>query len=115
MPRSARFLDRLRAAHALERTLVVIASDHGESLGEHGERTHGLFAYDATLRVPLILWAPPADSAGVIDDTRRLVDVTPTVLDLVGVAAPAALDGRSLRPRVAASNRSTIRARISRR
>ena len=83
------FLDRLRAAGALDRTLVVIASDHGESLGEHGERTHGLFAYDATLRVPLIVWAPPALRADVVAEPARLVDVMPTVLDLVGVAAPA--------------------------
>jgi arylsulfatase A-like enzyme/Flp pilus assembly protein TadD len=91
------FLDRLHAAHALDRTLVVIASDHGESLGEHGERTHGLFAYESTLRVPLILWAPTAISASSIETPARLVDVMPTVLDLVGVAAPAGLDGRSLR------------------
>ena len=47
------FLDRLRNAGALNHTFIVVASDHGESLGEHGERTHGLFAYDSTLRVPL--------------------------------------------------------------
>jgi choline-sulfatase len=91
------FLDRLRAAHALDRTLVVIASDHGESLGEHGERTHGLFAYESTLRVPLILWAPAAIPTSSTQTPARLVDVMPTVLDLVGVAAPAGLDGRSLR------------------
>jgi arylsulfatase A-like enzyme len=91
------FLARLQAAHVLEHTLVVIASDHGESLGEHGERTHGLFAYESTLRVPLILWAPPTMNASVIEMPVRLVDVMPTVLDLVGVAAPGGLDGRSLR------------------
>src|SRR5207237_7380451 len=52
-------LTQLQQARALERTLVAVAADHGESLGEHGERTHGLFAYDATVRVPLIIWAPP--------------------------------------------------------
>ena len=48
-------------------TLIVVTGDHGESLGEHGELTHGLFAYDATLRVPLVLWGPgsrPASTAG---------------------------------------------------
>ena len=93
-----RFLDRLRAAGpALERTLIVIASDHGESLGEHGERTHGLFAYEATLRVPLIAWAPAVLKPAVSAAPARLVDLAPTVLDLVGVATPANLDGRSLR------------------
>jgi tetratricopeptide (TPR) repeat protein len=91
------FLARLGAAHALERTLVVIASDHGESLGEHGERTHGLFAYESTLRVPLIMWAPPAIAPASIEAPARLVDVMPTVLDLVAVPAPRGLDGRSLR------------------
>ena len=95
------FLAKLRSASALDNTLVVIASDHGESLGEHGERTHGLFAYDATIRVPLIMWAPRHIQAGVFRDPARLIDIMPTVLDLVGVSAPAAVDGRSLRPYVA--------------
>src|SRR5262245_36003325 len=70
------FLDRLRSSGALDRTLVVITADHGESLGEHGERTHGLFAYNATLRVPLLIWAPPAVRPGVVSSPVRLVDVT---------------------------------------
>ncbi len=90
-------LDRLRAAGRLERTIVAVMADHGESLGEHGERTHGLFAYDATIRVPFIVWAPPAIAPTQISSSVRLVDVMPTVLDLVGVRAPAT-DGRSLRP-----------------
>jgi len=92
------FLNRIRAAAALENTLVVIAADHGESLGEHGERTHGLFAYDATLRVPLIIWAPPRIAAAVFTDPIRLVDVAPTLLDLIGASALANADGRSVRP-----------------
>src|SRR5262249_23036317 len=94
-----RFLDRLRGS-ALDRTLVVVASDHGESLGEYGERTHGLFAYEATLRVPLILWAPGAIRPGVVSTPARLVDLAPTILDLLGVSLPP-VDGRSLRPRAA--------------
>src|SRR5262249_56651020 len=52
-----RLLDELRAAGQLDRTLVVVAADHGESLGEHGERTHGVFAYDVTMRVPWVIWS----------------------------------------------------------
>src|SRR6185503_885583 len=52
---------------AAPHTLVVLTADHGESLGEHGERTHGLFAYEATLRVPLILFAPSVVPAAVVD------------------------------------------------
>jgi len=82
----------------LSNTIIVVASDHGESLGDHGERTHGLFAYDATLRVPLVMWAPSVIQPAVFTETTRLVDVAPTVLDLVGVSALAAVDGRSVRP-----------------
>src|SRR5262249_8680361 len=102
-----RFLDRLRSAGALDRTLIVVTSDHGESLGEHGERTHGLFAYDSTLRVPLILWSPPAIGPAVVETPARLVDVMPTVLDLVTGSTPSPLDGRSLRPIVAGESPST--------
>ncbi|HWW85955.1 MAG TPA: sulfatase, partial [Vicinamibacterales bacterium] len=95
------FLNRLRTAGALDHTLVVIASDHGESLGEHGERTHGLFAYDATLRVPLIFWAQGIIRPAVYPEMTRLVDVAPTILDLVGKATLAGADGRSIRASVA--------------
>jgi arylsulfatase A-like enzyme/Tfp pilus assembly protein PilF len=95
------FLGRLRSAGALSNTLVVIASDHGESLGEHGERTHGLFAYDATLRVPLVMWAAHGVRPGVFSDPMRLVDLVPTVLDIVGARPIAAADGRSVRPYIA--------------
>ena len=60
------FMERLRTAGELARTLVVVASDHGESLGEHGERTHGLFAYNATLHVPLIVWAADRTAPSVV-------------------------------------------------
>jgi arylsulfatase A-like enzyme len=98
------FVARLRSAGALANTLIVITSDHGESLGEHGERTHGLFAYDVTLRVPLVFFFEPAASAprtirrGVFGDTMRLVDVVPTMLDLVGAATLPKADGRTVRP-----------------
>ena len=89
-----RLLDRLRAAHALEHTLIVVTADHGESLGEHGESTHGLFAYDATIAVPLIL-AGPSVSAGRIGAAVGHDDIMPTILDLTAIPAPAGMDGRS--------------------
>jgi len=89
------FLDRLRAAHALDRTLVVVTADHGESLGEHGEMTHGLFAYNATLSVPLIIVGPGISPARV-DALVAHADLTPTILDLVGAPVPGDLDGQSL-------------------
>jgi arylsulfatase A-like enzyme/Tfp pilus assembly protein PilF len=91
-------LERLLTLGALAHTVVAVAADHGESLGEHGERTHGLFAYEATIRVPLIIWAPPTIRAAVVPSTARLVDVMPTLLDLLGINSPQPMDGRSLRP-----------------
>ena len=78
------------------RTLVVFTSDHGESLGEHGEATHGIFAYDATLRVPLVLFAPRLWGATIVDTPAFHVDLMPTVLDAIGAAPAAGLAGRSL-------------------
>ena len=85
-------------------TLVVVTADHGEALGEHGELTHGLFAYEATLRVPLILaqlgrTSPPAGTGtgGVVSaDPARHVDIVPSILDALALPAPPALPGRSL-------------------
>ena len=90
-------LEELSRRSLLKNTLVVVAADHGESLGDHQERTHGLFAYDSTLRVPLILWAPAAIKPGVLRGPAQLVDVMPTVIDLVGVKADVP-NGRSLWP-----------------
>ena len=89
-------LARLRAAHALDRTLIVLTADHGESLGDHGETTHGLFAYDSTLAVPLIVNGPSIAPAIVDASPVSHVDVTPTILELLGLAAPGPVDGLSL-------------------
>jgi tetratricopeptide (TPR) repeat protein len=85
------------------RTLVILTSDHGEGLGDHGEQTHGVFAYEAMLRVPLILYAPRAFGAAVVRAPARHVDVLPTVLDLLGIEPPEGLPGRSLHEAIAGS------------
>jgi len=90
-----RLLQRLQQAHALDRTLVIVTADHGESLGEHGETTHGLFAYNATLAVPLLMAAPVLGHNDV-DLPVSHVDLAPTILDLLGLDVPAGLDGQSL-------------------
>jgi arylsulfatase A-like enzyme/tetratricopeptide (TPR) repeat protein len=84
-------------------TLVIVTSDHGEALGDHGETTHGLFAYEATLRVPLIVTQVGGDRretrAGAVSPAPvRHVDLVPTVLDALGLDAPAGLPGRSILP-----------------
>ena len=93
-------LDGLSARGALQHTLIVATADHGESLGDHGETTHGLFAYDATLRVPLVV-AGPGIRHAVTPASVAHVDLMPTILDLVGVEAPRGIDGRSRRTALA--------------
>jgi arylsulfatase A-like enzyme/tetratricopeptide (TPR) repeat protein len=75
--------------------LVIVTADHGESLGEHGELTHGLFAYEATLKVPLVVWGPGI-APGRDHRPARHVDIVPTVLAFLGLTAPAGLPGSSL-------------------
>ena len=82
-----------------DRTAVVFTADHGESLGEHGETTHGYFAYNATLRVPLIL-ALPGARPGRVEANVCHVDIFPTVCGVVGAKEPPGLQGRSLLPLV---------------
>ena len=79
------------------RTLVVLTADHGESLGEHGEMTHGYFAYNSTIRVPLVVAGAGLAPARVKDLVSH-EDIFPTVCDVLGLAAPADLPGRSFRP-----------------
>ncbi len=90
-------LDAVAPEGGASEALVVVTSDHGEALGEHGERTHGLFAYEATLAVPLVLWAEELSPARIGAPVRH-VDVLPTMLEAAGVGTEAFPDlaGRSL-------------------
>ena len=97
------FLER---RHLLEKTIVVAIGDHGESLGEHGESTHGFFVYRSVLRVPFTILAPVEGMHGKrIANTVRSVDLTPTLLDLVGVPMTGPVDGRSLVPLMTGASR----------
>src|SRR5262245_50401417 len=87
----------LERAGFLADTLVVLVSDHGEEFLEHGQVMHGLSQYEESVRVPFLLWGPGVPRDVRVAETVSLVDVMPTVLDLLGVPAPAALDGESLR------------------
>jgi arylsulfatase A-like enzyme/Tfp pilus assembly protein PilF len=95
----APLLDDVRRAE--RPTLVVVTGDHGEALGDHGEQTHSLFAYESTLRVPLIIaeldgGRGDSRAGSVSNDLVRHVDIAPTVLDIVGERPDPALPGRSL-------------------
>jgi len=94
---AGRLLEGLRARGRLESAVVAIAADHGESLGEHGEDTHGVFLYDATIHVPLLLRLPGGREAGRRVPARvGLVDLAPTLVAAAGLVPPPAMHGRSL-------------------
>lgn len=96
------FRHALEERALLDDSLVILTSDHGEGLGDHGEEFHGFFVYDSTIHVALIVRPPTGGGAGrVVDRAVSHVDLLPTVLDLVGLPVPENVHGRSLAPLVA--------------
>jgi arylsulfatase A-like enzyme/Tfp pilus assembly protein PilF len=93
-----RVLEALRTSGRLDDTVVIAAADHGESLGDHGERTHAVLIYESTLHVPLIMAGPGVPPGRDVTARVGLVDVLPTALGLLGLRAPVGLVGRDLRP-----------------
>jgi choline-sulfatase len=93
-----RFWQELDRMHLFKRALVIFTSDHGESLGEHGEETHSFFIYESTLRVPLIIhW--PASSGHYpkrVSSPASLTDLAPTILQFLNIPEPTTFQGRSL-------------------
>ncbi len=77
--------------------IVILVGDHGESLGEHGEMTHGFFVYNPTIHVPLIMHCPPRFPSGKrVDRVVSIVDIAPTILDALAIAVPGWMHGKSL-------------------
>lgn len=94
----------LRASKLYDDALIVIGSDHGQSLGAHGEDTHGVFLYDETIHVPLLVKLPQnLNAAKRVVARASLVDIAPTILEIAGVAIPSQMQGQSLL-RIAKSN-----------
>jgi tetratricopeptide (TPR) repeat protein len=92
-----RLLERLKASGVYDRALIVLLSDHGEGLGDHGEGEHGVFLYREVLRVPLIVKLPAASRRGTtIEAPVQLIDVMPTVSAITGATSTAKLAGASL-------------------
>src|SRR5262249_19113815 len=92
-----RILDWRRRRHPLDDTLTVFTGDHGESLGEHGEPTHGIFIYDATIHVPLIWRLPGVFPAGrTYAGPVRHVDIVPTILAVLGLDGGKGMQGVDL-------------------
>jgi choline-sulfatase len=101
----------LRSQSLYDDTLILLTSPHGESLGAHAEDTHGIFLYDETIHVPLVLKLPKNLMAGkqmgqLIKNRARLLDIAPTVLAEAGIPVPAQMQGQSL-IRIAQANSQT--------
>ncbi|MCD6451952.1 MAG: sulfatase-like hydrolase/transferase [Acidobacteria bacterium] len=92
-------IDYLKKNDLLDKTIIVVVGDHGESLGEHKEATHGFFIYEATTHVPLIFRFPGRKYRGErISELVRTIDITPTILNALGIPIPKEIEGRSLIP-----------------
>jgi arylsulfatase A-like enzyme len=93
----SRLLTILEERHLIDRTLIVITSDHGEEFFEHGVFGHRQNLYDTTLRIPLIIWCPKRIPAGlVVKNQVRIIDIMPTILDLLGLSRSPEAIGESL-------------------
>jgi arylsulfatase A-like enzyme/Tfp pilus assembly protein PilF len=93
-----RLIGFLKANGLYQNTLIVLAGDHGESLGEHGEKNHGFFIYNATLHVPMIIRLPGDSSPRVVSELTSLADLMPTVLHVLKIDVPSQVQGVSLLP-----------------
>ena len=96
------FIGYLKKLGRYDNALIVVVGDHGEGLGEHHENTHGIFLYDSTTHVPLIIKTPAKPSSKghpdeVVKAQVRTTDILPTIVDWLGIPPPARLDGASLK------------------
>ena len=103
-------LERLKEKGVLEKTIIIIAGDHGEGLGDKVELGHGIFLYEETLKVPLILHNREVfPRAQVIESQVRLIDVAPTILEILGLKSEAVgMTGQSLVPWLRGKNRKDL-------
>jgi arylsulfatase A-like enzyme len=101
----------LEARKVLDNAIVVITSDHGEEFLEHGRFAHGYALYEESVRVPLIFVGPGIAAGRRVEQNVSLVDVAPTLLDLLDLAAQPTFEGRSLRPQMERSWLATLRGR----
>ena len=93
---AGRLVEFLKDKGVYQNTLIVVSGDHGEGLGEHGEKTHGFFIYNSTLHVPLIFHLPQRARGSTIADPVSLADLMPTVLKLLNIDVPTQVQGTDL-------------------
>ena len=99
-----RLISFLKHKGLYRNTVIVVTGDHGESLGEHGEKTHGFFIYNSTLHVPVVVHLP-GQTAKTISNVVNLADLMPTLLETLKLSVPSQVQGKSLLPLIA--NKST--------
>jgi choline-sulfatase len=108
----AHFVSYLKKSGRYDNALIVVVGDHGEGLGEHHENTHGIFLYDSTMHVPLVVKRPGklpsrGNSAKVVNAQVRTIDILPTVTELLRIPPPEVLDGASLQAYFAGTENGT--------
>jgi arylsulfatase A-like enzyme/Flp pilus assembly protein TadD len=103
----SRLFDAVHKKSPPDRTLIAVLSDHGESLGEHGEYSHGVFLYDATLRIAFMMSGPGIPAGKRVEQQARTIDFLPTILELMGGQASATVQGASLAPSFAGKEAQT--------
>ena len=102
-----RLFEAVHKKSPADRTLIAVLSDHGESLGQHGEYSHGVFLYDSTLRIAFVMSGPGIRAGLRVKQQARTVDLLPTVLELAGMRPPAGIQGVSLAPYFAGKTAAT--------
>jgi arylsulfatase A-like enzyme/Flp pilus assembly protein TadD len=108
-----RIVDELKEKKILDKTLIILAGDHGEAFGEKGEIDHGYFIYDVTLRIPLILYSPKLLPQGKVVESRvRLIDLMPTVLEMLTIPLGKEIQGVSLLPYVEGKKKESLSSYI---
>ncbi|MCI0445943.1 sulfatase-like hydrolase/transferase [bacterium] len=101
-----KLLDWLKDENKMQNLVFVIIGDHGESLGEHGEATHGFFTYNSTLKVPFLLSYPGSPQNKRVAEATSIVDVIPTIIQLARIEDPVQRDGESVLPIIEGEKRS---------
>jgi len=89
-------INKLKSLKIYDSTLIVVTADHGEMFGEHGELTHGYFLYRSNIRVPMIFKLPGSSSPQRIEDIAGIIDIVPTVCDLLDIETPTGIQGKNL-------------------
>ena len=89
-------IDKLKSLDMYESSLIIVTGDHGELLGEHGETTHMYFIYQSAIKVPFVCKLPGSNDPQIIEDIAGIIDIFPTVCDLLDIEPPAGIQGKNL-------------------